>query len=150
MSECLQHATARLGQLAKVAGVYVDAYMALSLVEFGLGGLLQRLPGLLPVVQTTVCLARLLPCAGLGPFVVLVRFYWFCLPCWCVRPRRYFRWSILCFPLFFGRVVCGAWIPMLICFLLWLIYTCNRHRSLHAFEPEQQQTRCIYPTEPPA
>lgn len=54
MSECLQHATYRLGGLARAAGVYVDAYMAISLVEFGLGSLLQRLPRLLPVVQTTV------------------------------------------------------------------------------------------------
>lgn len=54
VSECLQHATYRLGGLARAAGVYVDAYMAISLVEFGLGSLLQRLPRLLPVVQTTV------------------------------------------------------------------------------------------------
>eukprot|EP00752_Nemacystus_decipiens_P012079 g10709.t1 len=52
--ECLQHATYRLGELARAAGVYVDAYMAISVVELGLGGLLQRLPGLLPVVQTTI------------------------------------------------------------------------------------------------
>lgn len=62
MAESLQHATARLGELARATGVYVDAYMALSLVEFGIGGLLQRLPRLLPVVQTTVR----------GPCLVLV------------------------------------------------------------------------------
>lgn len=54
MSKSLLHATERLRGLARVAGVYVDTYMALSVLEFGFGGLLQRLPRLLPVVQTTV------------------------------------------------------------------------------------------------
>lgn len=44
----------RLAALAKAGGVYVDAYFALSLLELAFGGLLQRIPKLLPVVQTTV------------------------------------------------------------------------------------------------
>lgn len=54
VEEALHHATKRLGELANATGVYVDAYMVLSLLEVGIGGLLQRLPRLLPVVQTTV------------------------------------------------------------------------------------------------
>lgn len=54
MAKSLLHATERLRRLARVAGVYVDTYMALSVLEFGFGSLLQRLPRLLPVVQTTV------------------------------------------------------------------------------------------------
>lgn len=50
----LEHGMKRLKGLARAAGVYVDAYMALSLLEVGLGGLLQRLPRVLPVVQTRV------------------------------------------------------------------------------------------------
>ncbi|CAM9715211.1 unnamed protein product, partial [Ectocarpus sp. 8 AP-2014] len=54
VAKSLLHATERLRGLARVAGVYVDTYMALSVLEFGFGGLLQRLPRLLPVVQTTI------------------------------------------------------------------------------------------------
>lgn len=74
MSESLQHTTGRLGELASAAGVYVDAYMALSLLEFGLGELLQRLPRLLPVVQTTVRAACIvLSCLGLAWLFLFVQ-----------------------------------------------------------------------------
>lgn len=83
MSECLRHATYRLGELARAAGVYMDAYMAISLVELGLGGLLQRLPRLLPVVQTTVRASCLfLSCVALGLFCSFVQLIWFGLVGW--------------------------------------------------------------------
>lgn len=49
-----RHAFKRAKELAKVGGVYVDAFLVLSMLEFAFGGLLQRLPKMLPVVQTTV------------------------------------------------------------------------------------------------
>lgn len=53
-AESLQHVVRRMAELAKAGGVYVDAYLVLGLMELGFGNLLQRLPSLLPVVQTTV------------------------------------------------------------------------------------------------
>lgn len=59
-AESLQHVMSRLAEVAKAGGVYVDAYLVLSLMELAFGNLLQRLPSLLPVVQTTVRLMLLL------------------------------------------------------------------------------------------
>ena len=53
-AESLQHVVSRLAAVAQAGGVYVDAYLVLSLMELAFGNLLQRLPSLLPVVQTTV------------------------------------------------------------------------------------------------
>lgn len=56
-AESLRHAMKRLEELTKAGGVYMDVYLVLSVLEFAFGGLLQRLPKLLPVVQTTVSLS---------------------------------------------------------------------------------------------
>ncbi|CAM9246111.1 unnamed protein product, partial [Laminaria digitata] len=53
-AESFQHVMSRLAEVAKAGGVYVDAYLVLSLMELAFGNLLQRLPSLLPVVQTTI------------------------------------------------------------------------------------------------
>lgn len=54
--ESFRHAKNRLKELAKAEGIFVDEYLALSVMEWVVGGVLQEMPGLLPVVQTTVSL----------------------------------------------------------------------------------------------
>lgn len=53
-AESLRHVAKRLKDLAASRGLYADKYLVLSLVEGAIVGLLPRLPGFLPVVQTTV------------------------------------------------------------------------------------------------
>lgn len=53
-AESLRHVAKRLNDLAASRGLHADKYLALSLVEGAIAGLLPRLPGFLPVVQTTV------------------------------------------------------------------------------------------------
>ena len=70
--QSLRHVLERLAKLAKAGGVYVDVYFALSVLELAFGGLLQRIPKLLPVVQTTVSKSgHALPCVRFAGNILL-------------------------------------------------------------------------------
>lgn len=53
-ADSLRHAVSRVTELTRAGGFFIDEYLALSVVEWAVGGILQEIPRLLPVAQTTV------------------------------------------------------------------------------------------------
>lgn len=53
-TDTLQYAWKRVTEFMAAEGLHVDKYLALSVMEWAVGGLLHNMPRLLPVVQTAV------------------------------------------------------------------------------------------------